>query len=78
MVSEKGLCWHGTPAGDQSATSERTLGGAGVEPFCRPDLKAVYFSSDRGGANDWVICSVPEAAPESCSWAGRRAFTTYP
>ncbi len=52
----------GSPAGDQSATSELTLGGADVEPFYTPDGKTVYFSSDRDAANVWVIYSVPQGA----------------
>jgi len=61
----------GSPAGDQSATSALTLGGADVEPFYSPDGKTVYFSSDRDLANDWAIFSVPQGTPESASEPAR-------
>jgi Tol biopolymer transport system component len=67
----------GTPAGDQSATSELTLGGADVEPFYSPDGKTVYFSSDRDAANEWVIYSVAQASPES-STAPATELSAFP
>jgi hypothetical protein len=57
----------GSSAGDQSATSTLTLGGADVEPFYGPDGQTVYFSTDRDAANDWVIFSISQATPESAS-----------